>query len=230
MPVYRLSNDSGFPPVEEAVDEGLLAVGGDLSIERLVLAYSSGIFPWYSEGQPILWWSPDPRFVLFPENLKVSRTMARLIKQGRFTVTFDAAFDRVIHHCRRVPRAGQDSTWIVPEMLGAYHALHEAGYAHSVEVWQDDELAGGLYGVSLGRCFFGESMFSLVSNASKVGFVTLVKRLVEEEFSLIDCQVPTDHLHSLGAEAIPRTQFMELLEKALQAGDPSVTGNRQVRG
>jgi leucyl/phenylalanyl-tRNA--protein transferase len=214
MPVYRLPEAVLFPPVENAVQNGLLAVGGDLSPERLLAAYREGIFPWYSDGEPILWWSPDPRFVLFPHELRVSRSMRQFLKKGTIRVTFDRAFREVIESCRR-SRPGQDGTWITPEMRVAYCAFHDLGYAHSVEVWQGDALAGGLYGISLGRTFFGESMFSAVPNASKAALITLVSHLKERDFDLIDCQVETAHLAGLGARPIPRRDFCALLQQSL---------------
>jgi leucyl/phenylalanyl-tRNA--protein transferase len=215
MPVYRLPEAVLFPPVENAVQNGLLAVGGDLSPERLLAAYREGIFPWYSDGEPILWWSPDPRFVLFPDKLCVSRSMRQFLKKGLVRITFDRAFRAVISSCRR-PRPGQDGTWITPEMRRAYCALHDLGYAHSVEVWQGKELVGGLYGVSLGRAFFGESMFSAVPNTSKAALITLVSHLKEREFDLIDCQVETAHLAGLGARPVPRHDFCALLQQSLR--------------
>lgn len=215
MPVYRLPDQIAFPPVEHAVKSGLLAVGGDLSPERLLAAYREGIFPWYSEGEPLLWWSPDPRFVLFPEELRVSRSMRQFLKKGSFRITFDHAFRAVIAACR-TPRPGQDGTWITEEMEEAYVTLHDLGYAHSVEAWQDRTLVGGLYGVSLGRAFFGESMFSIHANASKATLITLVSRLKEFHFDLIDCQVETPHLGRLGARLIPRREFGTLLKKSLR--------------
>jgi leucyl/phenylalanyl-tRNA---protein transferase len=196
-----------FPPVESATSEGILALGGDLSVNRLLLAYRSGIFPWYSEDEPIIWWSPDPRFVLFPNELKISSSLRRVIRSGKFTVTFDKDFEGVISNCRKAERLGQGGTWITPEMLDAYCALHKAGHAHSVEVWKDGELAGGLYGVAVGACFCGESMFTRVSNASKVALAALVER----GFALIDCQVQTNHLSTMGARNIPRQEFLHLL-------------------
>jgi leucyl/phenylalanyl-tRNA--protein transferase len=215
MPVYRLPEAVLFPPVGNAVQSGLLAVGGDLSPERLLAAYREGIFPWYSEGEPILWWSPDPRFVLFPDELCVSRSMRQFLKKGLVRITFDRSFREVISACRR-PRPGQDGTWITPEMRRAYCALHNLGYAHSVEVWQEKELVGGLYGVSLGRAFFGESMFSAVPNASKAALITLASQLKERGFDLIDCQVETAHLAGLGARPIPRRDFCALLQQSLR--------------
>ena len=222
MPIYRLCDDLVFPPVSEAEPEGILAVGGDLSVDRLLRAYASGIFPWFSEGEPIQWWSPDPRFVLFPEKLRVSDSMRRLLRSNTFDVTYDQNFEKVIRRCRSVPRKGQQGTWITGDMLRAYAALHEAGFAHSVELWRDRKLVGGLYGVALGSCFFGESMFAEVSNASKVGFVHLVRRLASHGCSLIDCQIPTAHLKSLGAEPIARSVFTEHLKEALT--DPTAKG------
>ncbi|MEM9718629.1 MAG: leucyl/phenylalanyl-tRNA--protein transferase, partial [Bacteroidota bacterium] len=180
-----------FPPVDLANPDGLLAIGGDLSPEKLLIAYQSGIFPWYSEGQPILWWSPDPRFILYPAKLRFSRSMKQTFRKNIFTVTYDKAFGKVISLCKRIPRKGQEGTWITPEMQEAYMQLHRLGLAHSVEVWREDRLVGGLYGLALGKCFFGESMFSLESNASKMGFISLVKRLEERKYQLIDCQVYT---------------------------------------
>lgn len=215
MPVFRLNRQPAFPPVEMSEENGLLAVGGDLSPERLVLAYRQGIFPWYAEGEPILWWSPDPRFVLYPEKLKVARSMRQTLKKNLFAVTYDRDFQAVMEGCRE-RRAKGDGTWITDEMFEAYRRLHEEGLAHSVEVWSGGDLAGGLYGVSLGKCFFGESMFTRVSNASKAGFIALTRTLQRLGFALIDCQVYTDHLLSLGAEMIPRTRFLDILKEAGQ--------------
>ena len=215
MPVFRLTDDLIFPPPELAEDDGLLAVGGDLSVERLVLAYSMGIFPWYGDDYPMLWWSPDPRLVLFPHELRISRSLRQTIKRGLFTITMDNAFERVIEGCAGIRRSNEDGTWITGDMESAYIELHRAGYAHSVEAWLDGELAGGLYGVVLGRAFFGESMFAKKTDASKVAFVHLVERLAQEEFQLIDCQVTTRHLMSFGAREIPRAEFLKLLKKAL---------------
>lgn len=211
-----------FPPVEYALREpdGLLAVGGDLAPERILNAYRHGIFPWFSPGQPILWWSPDPRAVLFPEKLKVSRSLRKTINHHTYRVTFDTAFAQVIRSCAETPRRRQDGTWISEEMQQAYIRLHELGYAHSAESWLGDELVGGLYGMRLGRIFFGESMFSRRSDASKVPFVHLVRKLQDDGVVLIDCQVTTEHLLSLGAEEIPRKRFIELLDR--YTGDTSV--------
>ena len=207
-----LKTDLWFPDVEESTDEGIVAVGGDLSVERLILAYSKGIFPWYSSDRsPILWWSPDPRFVLFPENLIVSKSMRPYFNQNKFKVTWDQNFEDVIKNCQKIDREDQLGTWITSKMLAAYIQLHKKGYAHSVEVWLDNELVGGLYGISLGKVFFGESMFAKVSNASKFGFISLVNQLKQKGFLLIDCQQETKHLESLGANAIKRKDFIDIL-------------------
>ena len=217
MPVYQLSEDPVFPPPQLATKEGLLAVGGDLSPKRLLTAYRNGIFPWYSEGEPILWWSPDPRLILYPDELKVSRSLNKVINRGDFQVTIDRAFKTVITECAQVRLDNHEGTWIVAEMVQAYCRLHECGFAHSVEVWQQDRLAGGLYGVSLGKCFFGESMFTRIANASKVALVALVKHLKPLDFAFIDCQITTDHLTRFGAREIPRTRYLNELAKALKA-------------
>ncbi len=216
MTVFVLSRDLEFPPPEYAEEDGLLAVGGDLSEGRLLLAYSKGIFPWYSEGSPILWWSPDPRLVLLPEELKVSRSLRQTIKKGVYTVTADRAFEEVITGCAEVHGKKDGGTWITDDMVMAYLRLHEAGFAHSVESWHEGELAGGLYGVSLGSVFFGESMFAKRRDASKTAFVSIVRKLAGWDFELIDCQVRTEHLMNLGAREIPRAQFMTRLEHALK--------------
>jgi leucyl/phenylalanyl-tRNA--protein transferase len=204
--------EAPFPNVNQAEKEpnGLLAVGGDLSPDRLLRAYRHGIFPWYSEGQPILWWSPDPRTVLFPDKMRISRSLRKTLRKQQFSVSMDMCFDKVIQACSS-PRAHEDGTWITPEMMGAYHQLHELGQAHSVETWQGAELVGGLYGIALGKVFFGESMFSRVTDASKVALSFLVSRLQEWDFRLIDCQIYSEHLISLGAEEISRQQFIEHL-------------------
>ena len=222
MPVFRLSNSLSFPPPHLAIQEGLLAIGGDLSVERLVQAYKQGIFPWYAEDDPILWWSPDPRLVLYPGDLHVSRSLSRLIRRKPFTVTVDRAFRLVIQACAGSRGPDHPGTWIVPEMITAYERLHTAGLAHSVEVWQDIDLVGGLYGVSLGGAFFGESMFSRVSNASKVALVYLVRMLHQAGIELIDCQVTTAHLMRFGAREIPRNQFLQDLQQALRK--PTIQG------
>ena len=222
MPVYRLTDEIIFPPPQLADKTGLLAVGGDLCEERLLLAYSLGIFPWYSEDEPILWWSPDPRLVLFPDEIRISKSLEKIIKKQVFEVTFDKAFEQVINLCSSAGRRENEGTWILPEMIDAYCALNETGYAHSVEAWRDGTLAGGLYGVSLGRCFFGESMFTLESNASKVAFACLVQYLKENSIDLIDCQVSTGHLKRFGAKEIPRILFLKQLKKSLAA--PTLKG------
>lgn len=211
MPVFWLSEkDFSFPHPELANEDGILAIGGDLSIERLLLAYNNGLFPWYNPGDPILWWSPDPRFVLFPEELKIAKSMRSYFNQKKFTVTFDRDFETVIRNCKSQVRKGQSGdTWISEDMVKAYCNLHRAGYAHSVEVWKESILVGGLYGVSLGKIFFGESMFSKVSNASKFGFITLVQYLINKGYTLIDCQQETEHLKSLGGRNISRAEFLE---------------------
>ena len=198
-----------FPDVSESSADGLLAVGGDLSPERLLHAYSEGIFPWFQDEEPILWWSPDPRFVLFPKDLKVSKSMKQVLKKGRFKVTTNKAFKAVIENCAQAKRDGQLGTWISDDMLEAYQKLHELGYAKSIEVWQDDELVGGLYGIAINDdVFCGESMFAKVSNASKVGFITFVQN---SNYKLIDCQLHTNHLESLGAKDMSRSEFIEFL-------------------
>jgi leucyl/phenylalanyl-tRNA---protein transferase len=220
MPVYSLSDAPIFPPVSHAEPDGLLAVGGDLTPTRLLNAYSEGIFPWYSGRSPILWWSPDPRMVLFPEDLKISKSMRQVLRRNLFNVTFDHDFKSVIANCSKVARPGQHGTWLGKDMIKAYIHLHELGFAHSVEVWRDGNLVGGLYGLALGSVFCGESMFSNESNASKAGFITLVKGLIQMGFSLVDCQVHTEHLESLGAAEIPRVEFIQRLAKALETKRP----------
>ena len=201
-----------FPPSQLALDEpnGLLAVGGDLSPDRLLSAYRRGIFPWYEEGQPILWWTPDPRMVLFPEECHVSRSLAKIFRQARFRLSVDTAFAQVIEACA-APRKGAPGTWITPKMRQAYINLHELGYAHSVEVWNAGQLVGGIYGVAMGAVFFGESMFSRCPNASKVAFVSLARQLARWGYRVMDCQVANDHLFTLGAREIPRAEFEKML-------------------
>jgi leucyl/phenylalanyl-tRNA---protein transferase len=214
MPLFALEKDLYFPPVHLAEPDGLLAIGGDLSRERLLLAYRSGIFPWY-EGAHILWWCPHPRFVLFPDELKVSKSMQQLLKRKAFTFTVDKAFSEVIDACKSIKRQGQDGTWITPAVEEAYTDLHHEGYAHSAEAWLDGELVGGLYGIRMGKVFFGESMFSRASNASKYAFISYVQMLKAEGVQLIDCQVHTEHLESLGARMIDRDNFIKLLDKLI---------------
>ena len=227
MPVEISRRSLEFPDLDEADESGLLAIGGDLSIERLKLAYSKGIFPWYEDGMPILWWSPDPRMVLFPEKMIISHSLRQSIKKQQFNITIDHAFEKVIRNCAKTTRKGEDGTWITTEMQNAYIRLHEAGYAHSAEAWLDGELVGGLYGVALGKAFFGESMFHHVTNASKVALFELVEKLSSWNFEIIDAQVYTNHLESLGGEMIPRGEYIHILEKALLIED--VTGSWKVR-
>jgi leucyl/phenylalanyl-tRNA--protein transferase len=216
VPVYLLGPDIVFPPAEEA-QHGLVAVGGDLSVERLLHAYASGIFPWYSEGEPILWHSPDPRFVLTHETFRVPKSLARVIRSGRFRLTMDTAFEEVIEACASTPRAGQKGTWITEDMKSAYAQLHHEGFAHSVEAWlEDGELAGGLYGVSLGAAYFGESMFARASDASKVAFVALMRQLEAWGITLIDCQIETDHLARFGAASWSRARYLRALREAIE--------------
>lgn len=214
MPVFYLTDKVLFPPVHYAEPSGIIAVGGDLSPERLLEAYRRGIFPWFSDDSPIVWWSPDPRFVIFPGDVKISKSMRQVLERGTFRITFDRAFRDVITECS-MPRKYEHGTWITGDMIEAYVKLHEMGYAHSIEAWRGDELAGGLYGVSMGRVFFGESMFSRMSNASKAAFITLALNLKKLGFAVIDCQVHTDHLESLGAVEIPRDEFIAIVRRAL---------------
>jgi len=209
--MFLLNKELIFPPVEMADEDGLLAIGGDLDTERLLLAYRNGIFPWYNEGEPICWWSPDPRFVLYPSELKVSNSMRTVLNNGKFRFSTDRAFTQVIQNCKTVTRKGQDGTWISPAVQKAYTILHEQGYAHSAETWLDGKLVGGLYGIKLGNIFFGESMFSREKNASKFAFIKYVQLLQKEDLQLVDCQVYTGHLESLGARMISRERFVEAL-------------------
>jgi len=222
MTVFLLSERLIFPPPSLAEKDGLLAVGGDLSQSRLLLAYGLGIFPWFSEGDPILWWSPDPRLVLYPNEIRISKSLKKAIRKGLFRISMDTAFEKVIRQCAKVHRKQDEGTWINDQMIDAYCGLHESGYAHSVEAWLGDELAGGLYGVSLGKCFFGESMFTRVSNASKVSLVALSNYLTLRNFHLIDCQVTTHHLIRLGAKEIPRERFIGKLHGSLES--PTLKG------
>jgi leucyl/phenylalanyl-tRNA--protein transferase len=222
MPVYLLSETLNFPNPRLASKEGLLAVGGDLSQERLLLAYRHGIFPWFTHNEPILWWSPDPRLVLFPNEFYISRSLRKILKKETFQVSMDLAFYRVIAECAQIRIENNESTWIVDDMMEAYCRLHESGFAHSVETWYKGNLAGGLYGVSIGKCFFGESMFARVSNASKIAMAKLADHLKRSRFQLIDCQVATAHLKRLGAREISRDRFLSLLDEALQ--QPTMKG------
>jgi leucyl/phenylalanyl-tRNA--protein transferase len=215
-PVYFLDERPVFPPPELARGDGLLAVGGDLAVPRLLEAYRNGIFPWYEEGEPILWWSPDPRLVLVPDEFRASRSLRAVLRKGTYEVTFDTTFARVIRACAATPRKHEDGTWITPEVEASYTALHDLGFAHSVETWSRGELVGGLYGVHLGRCFFGESMFALRPDASKVALAALVDVLRSRETHLIDCQVTSEHLLSLGAREVPRAEFLRRLREALR--------------
>lgn len=217
MPVYLLGKYPIFPPPELARSDGLLAIGGDLSPERLIAAYRLGIFPWYGPGEPILWWSPDPRLILNPKELHVSRRLQRTIRQAKFKITFDVAFNQVIRACRETRVKAGEGTWISDEMIAAYTRLHHMGIAHSSEAWIDGRLVGGLYGLVIGRVFFGESMFSTIKDASKVAFVTFVRQLDAWGFELIDCQVTTRHLMSLGAKEESRKDFLSTLARLVDA-------------
>ncbi|EGD34350.1 leucyl/phenylalanyl-tRNA--protein transferase [Capnocytophaga sp. oral taxon 338] len=210
--MYILTQNLYFPPVEQADKTGILAIGGDLSIPRLILAYKSGVFPWYNEDEPIIWWAPPKRMVVYPEHYKVPKSMRNILNRKLFTVTFNQNFFQVISFCKNIFRKDQQGTWITDEIVTAYTRLHDLGLAHSVEVWQDQQLVGGLYGVDLGNGIFcGESMFSKVSNASKVAFFTLLKWMKERKYLLLDCQIYNDHLANLGSKEIPRTEYMKIL-------------------
>lgn len=215
MFVFRLNNEIVFPDPQFAEPDGLLAVGGDLSAERILAAYKAGIFPWFSDEYPILWWSPDPRMVLFPDEFKRYKSLRRIVEKEKFQVTFDREFKAVMNHCAAVPRKGQDGTWITDTMIEAYYALYKSGYAHSVEVWHEEKLVGGLYGVLIDKVFFGESMFHLVSDASKVALWHWVDYLIQKEVELIDVQQETDHLRYMGARLISRESFITLLRKLI---------------
>jgi leucyl/phenylalanyl-tRNA--protein transferase len=216
MPVFALPDQPVFPDPEHADEDGLLAIGGDLSPQRLLMAYAEGIFPWYTENAPILWWSPDPRLILEPSGIHVPRRLERILRQGRFRFTLDTAFEQVITNCAETPRDGAHGTWIVPEMHAAYCRLHRLGYAHSIEAWEDGELAGGLYGVALGGAFFGESMFFHRPDASKAALVTLVRALDRAGFTLIDCQQTTAHMIRFGGFEVSRKNFLTRLRLALE--------------
>ena len=213
--MFLLSNELYFPPVTEADEEGILAIGGDLSTQRLILAYRNGIFPWYTDDEPIIWWCPNPRFVLFPDEIKISKSMRAVIKKQTYSFTINNCFNNVIKNCKTINREGQSGTWISEEVIDAYTNLHNLGYALSAETWKNNKLVGGLYGVKMGNIFFGESMFSLSPNASKFAFIQLVQHLKNDGVKLIDCQVYTTHLESLGAKMIDRNDFMRLLEQHL---------------
>ena len=216
MPVYALNKEIIFPDPNLADEQGLLAIGGDLTPERLVLAYANGIFPWYSDGDPILWWSPDPRMVLYPADFKMSKSFRQTLKNSNFEVRFDTDFKNVIDKCAKVPRYGEDGTWITDEMKQAYYSLHKSGLAHSVETYRNNKLVGGLYGISLGRAFFGESMFHIERDASKVALYFLVERVKEWKFRFIDAQIETDHLKSLGAISISRVDYLNILKEVIK--------------
>ncbi len=222
MPIYLLTDSIDFPAPQLARKDGLLALGGDLSQQRLLLAYRSGIFPWYCLGEPILWWSPDPRLLLYPSEIRVSKSLGKTIKKDVFRITFDTVFPCVIQQCAQSRLERGEPTWIVPEMINAFCKLYESGYAHSVEAWQNGELVGGLYGLSIGRCFSGESMFAKVNNASKVALVYLVEFLRRKGFHMLDCQVSTPHLIRFGARPVPRGNFLKQLENAIMT--PDLTG------
>ncbi|MEN8198488.1 MAG: leucyl/phenylalanyl-tRNA--protein transferase [Thermodesulfobacteriota bacterium] len=229
MPIFQLTDAPVFPHPSLAEDNGLLAVGGDLSVERLLAAYSQGIFPWYSEGEPPLWWFTHPRLVIFPEEFKVSKRLARSLRNSAFRVSFDGDFSGVIRSCAAVRKEKGEGTWISTEMEEAYIKLHQAGYAHSVECWLDDEMAGGLYGLQLGRVFFGESMFTKISNGSKAALVALVKRLQEEGTALIDCQMTTEHLLTFGAREISGSEFRRLLKLHIHSPEMTRESDEQKR-
>jgi leucyl/phenylalanyl-tRNA--protein transferase len=228
MPVEISRRKIEFPDPDEADESGLLAIGGDLSIERLKLAYSKGIFPWFEDGMPILWWSPDPRMVLFPDKMIISHSLKQSLRKDQFSFSIDNDFQSVIASCSHISRKGEEGTWITRDMKNAYIRLHEAGYAHSAETWLDGKLVGGLYGVALGKVFFGESMFHKVTNASKVALYHLVEKLNTWGFRIIDAQVYTNHLESLGGELIPRGQYLHILEEALQIDDINGSWNERV--
>ncbi len=222
MPVFKLSNSLEFPPSSLAEPNGLLCVGGDLLTERILLAYSNGIFPWYSNGEPILWWSPDPRLVIYPGKIHISRSLSKKIKNNYFTISIDRAFENVIMKCASSRTDKLEETWLTNEMIDAYIKLHKEGFAHSVECWKDQKLVGGLYGVSLGGCFFGESMFHLVNDASKIALVTLSAFLSDLNFDFIDCQVTSQHLLRMGGVEIPRKMFVDQLKLSMEK--PTITG------
>ncbi len=212
MPIQWLDRSLDFPEPAIAEDNGLFAVGGDLSVQRLLRAYQIGAFPWFNENDPILWWHPNPRYVIYPSDIYVSKSMRQILRRDQFTITYDQEFDTVVEECSGMRREGQAGTWLTKRMRSAYKRLHQAGYAHSCEVWLDGELVGGLYGVSIGRAFYGESMFTKASNASKVALIHLARNLEQRHFYLIDCQMPTPHLISMGATPIPRLTFRHFLK------------------
>jgi len=219
MPLFRLSEELNFPPARFARSDGLLCIGGDLSSKRLLLAYENGIFPWFSKNEPLLWWSPDPRLVLFPGNIHISKSLKKRIKKLPFDIKVDNAFEETIHSCALVRKKHNEDTWIIPEMVEAYTKLHYLGYAHSIEAWKNSRLVGGLYGVCIGGSFFGESMFSLESDASKIALVSLANFLQKNKFDLIDCQVTTQHLLDMGADEIPRDTFLDIIQQSVKRED-----------
>jgi leucyl/phenylalanyl-tRNA---protein transferase len=219
MPLFRLSSRIEFPPVWLARSDGLLCIGGDLSSKRLLHAYENGIFPWFSKNDPILWWSPDPRLVLYPKEINISKSLKKKIKKNEFDITMDQAFEKTITACARTRKDNDEGAWLVDEMIQAYIELHQKGYAHSIETWQNGDLVGGLYGICLGGSFFGESMFSFVSNASKLALVALSQYLEKYDFDLIDCQVTTGHLINMGAVEISRHAFIKKINKSVQRKD-----------
>jgi len=221
MPLFRLSEKIEFPPAWLARSDGLLCIGGDLCTKRLILAYRNGIFPWFSNSEPILWWSPDPRLVLFPSKIRVSKSLKKTIRKDCFSIRINTAFEQTIVACSQPRQDKPEGTWLVDEMIDAYITLHKMGFAHSVEAWQGDRLAGGLYGVSLGKTFFGESMFSLVSNASKVALVALAQELDSQGFEIIDCQVTSEHLLRMGAQEITRNLFLDILNNGVDQKVPA---------
>ena len=221
MPLFRLSEKIEFPPACLTRSDGLLCIGGDLCTKRLILAYRNGIFPWFSNSEPILWWSPDPRLVLFPSKIRVSKSLKKTIRKACFSIRINTAFEQTIMACSQSRQNKPEGTWLVDEMIDAYITLHQMGIAHSVEAWQGDRLAGGLYGVSLGKTFFGESMFSLVSNASKVALVALAQELDSQEFGIIDCQVTSGHLLRMGAQEITRDLFLDILNHGVDQKIPA---------
>lgn len=219
MPLFRLSEKIEFPPAWLARSDGLLCIGGDLSTERLLLAYKNGIFPWFSKDEPFLWWSPDPRLVLFPEKINISKSLNKKIKKQLYTITINTAFEQTIVSCAKPRKNGHEGTWLVDEMIDSYIELNAQGYAHSIEAWRGDKLVGGLYGVSLGGSFFGESMFSFENDASKIALVSLARYLQQQNFDLIDCQVTTDHLLHMGACEISRNSFLDIITESVKRND-----------
>jgi len=228
MPLFRLSKRLDFPPAWLARSDGLLCIGGDLSAERLILAYENGIFPWFSKDEPILWWSPDPRLILFPKNIRISKSLNKKIKKNIYCVTMDKAFEKTIRSCAKPRKNSHEGTWLVDEMVDSYIKLHTLGYAHSIETWRNDKLVGGLYGVCLGKSFFGESMFSFESDASKIALVALSIHLEKQDFDLIDCQVTTNHLLSMGAIEIPRNAFLDLILESVKKKEEANIWNSNI--